>query len=422
MKFKSLIIILLAFIVNVSAQNLTSFADMNYKDEVRTVMLHPTESDLDKPVVFIYQMRNRLHLQFDILADEAPYLYYTFIHCDNHWQPTDLQKNDYITGYFQDEIKDFTFSVNTFVNYVHYDLVFPTADMMPKISGNYLLVVTGEDPDDVYFTRRFYVVDDKATIAASIPRYPFDLKLGTNKQEVTLEVYYKDNFNNRTDQYSNVTIQQNGRWDNAAIGLKPTYVYPEKSSYVNNEKTVFESGNQYLRINTSSFTNRPEKTKSVYREDDMYVVTLHDDTQRDIKNYALDEDLFGEKYIYLERESEDATKEADYAVVNFFLKWPQYMFGKDVYILGALTDWRIDESSKMEYDSDRKGYKRSLLLKQGHYDYMYAVRDNATGITSVVPVNGDFWETRNMYYIFVYMFDLTENYDKLIGYSVIKSH
>ena len=154
----------------------------------------------------------------------------------------------------------------------------------------------------------------------------------------------------------------------------------------------------------------------------MYVVTLHDDTQRDIKNYALDEDLFGEKYIYLERESEDATKEADYAVVNFFLKWPQYMFGKDVYILGALTDWRIDESSKMEYDSDRKGYKRSLLLKQGHYDYMYAVRDNATGITSVVPVNGDFWETRNMYYIFVYMFDLTENYDKLIGYSVIKSH
>ena len=101
MKFKSLIIILLTFVVNVSAQNMTSFADMNYKDEVRTVMLHPTESDLDKPVVFIYQMRNRLHLQFDILADEAPYLYYTFIHCDNSWQPTDLQKNDYIKGYFQ---------------------------------------------------------------------------------------------------------------------------------------------------------------------------------------------------------------------------------------------------------------------------------------------------------------------------------
>ena len=154
----------------------------------------------------------------------------------------------------------------------------------------------------------------------------------------------------------------------------------------------------------------------------MYVVVLHEDTRRDIKNYAVDEDLHGEKYIYLERESDDATKEADYAVVNFFLKWPQYMFDKDVFILGALTDWRIDESSKMEYDPERKGYKKALLLKQGYYDYMYAVRDNTTGVTSVVPVNGDFWETTNMYYIFVYMFDPTENYDKLIGYSVIKAH
>ena len=422
MKFKSLIIILLVFVINVSAQNLTSYSDMNYKDEVRTVMLHPTESDFDKPVVFIHQMKKQLHLQFDVLTDEAPYLYYTFIHCNNQWQPSDLQKNDYIKGFFQDEIKDFTFSVNTFVNYVHYDLVFPTTDMMPKISGNYLLVVTGEDPNDVYLTRRFYVVDDKSTVVATMPRYPFDLKLGTNKQEVDLEVYYKDIFNSRADQYANVTIQQNGRWDNAAIGLKPTYVYPERTSYTNNEKTVFESGNQYLRINTSSFTNRPERTKSVYREGDRYVVTLHDDTQRDIKHYSQDEDLHGEKYIYLERESEDATKEADYAVVNFFLKWPQYMFGKDVFILGAITDWRIDESSKMEYDPERKGYKRSLLLKQGYYDYMYAVRDNTTGITSVVPVNGDFWETNNVYTIFVYLFDPTENYDKLIGYTTIKAH
>ena len=422
MKFKSLIIILLAFAINVSAQNLKTFGDVNYKDEVRTVLLHPTESDFDKPVVMIYNMKKQLHLQFDVLADNAPYLYYTFIHCDNQWQPSDLQKNDYIKGFFQDEIKDFNFSVNTFVNYVHYDLVFPTADMMPKISGNYLLVVTGEDPNDVYFTRRFYVVDDKATIAASIPRYPFDLKLGTNKQEVNLEVHFRGNFNNRVDQYSHVTVQQNGRLDNAAIGIKPTYVYPDKSSYANNEKLVFESGNQYLRINTSSFTNRPEKTKTVYREDEMYVVTLHEDTQRDVKNYSQDEDLHGEKYIYLERESDNPTIEADYAVVNFFLKWPQYMFGKDVYILGALTDWHIDESSKMEYDPERKGYKRSLLLKQGYYDYMYAVRDNATGVTSVVPVNGDFWETNNMYTIFVYMFDPTENYDKLIGYSVIKAH
>ena len=422
MKFKSLIIILLALTINVSAQNLKSFGDINYKDEVQTVLLHPTDYELEKPIIYIDNMVEQLHLQFDILANEAPYLYYTFVHCDNQWSPTDLPKNDYINGFFQDEIDHFTFSLNTFVNYVHYDLVFPTVDMMPKISGNYLLVVTGENPNDVYFTRRFYVVDDIARINVSIPRYPFDLNLGTNKQEIDLEVTYPDLFNSRADQYSNVTIQQNGRWDNAIFGLKPTFVYPEKLSYYNNAKTVFESGNQYLRINTSNFENRPEKTRTVYREEECYVVTLYEDTKRSTHNYVDDEDLYGEKYIYLERENLDATTEADYALVDFFLQWPQYLFGKDVYIIGAITDWRLDDNAKMEYDPQRRGYKKGLLLKQGYYDYMYAVKDNASGITSVAPVNGDFWETNNVYHIFVYLFDPIQNYDKLIGYSSIKSH
>ena len=422
MKLKLLIIILLTLTFSVSAQNLKSFGDINYKDEVQTVLLHPTGFDLDKPVIFLNKMKEQLHLQFDIFADEAPYLYYTFVHCDNQWHPTDLPKNDYLKGFIQEEIDDFTFSLNTFVNYVHYDLVFPTDNMMPKLSGNYLLVVTGENPNDIYFTRRFYVVEDMARISATVPRYPFDLNLGTNKQEVDLEIAYPEMFNSRADQYSSVTIQQNGRWDNAVFGLKPTYVYPDKLSYINNAKTVFESGNQFLRINTSNFENRPEKTKTVYREADGYVVTLFDDTKRSAHNYVDDQDLFGEKYIYLEREDFDATKEADYAQVDFFLQWPQYMIGKDVYILGAITDWRLDDNAKMEYDPNRRGYKKSLLLKQGYYDYMYAVKDNATGITSVAPVNGDFWETNNRYYVFIYLFDPIENYDKLIGYTVIKSH
>ena len=422
MKIKSLIIILLAITINVSGQNLKSFGDINYKDEVQTVLLHPTGYELEKPIIYLDNMVEQLHLQFDILADEAPFLYYTFVHCDNQWRPTDLPKNDYLNGFFQEEIDQFSFSLNTFVNYVHYDLVFPTVDMMPKLSGNYLLVVTGENPNDVYFTRRFYVVDDIARINASIPRYPFDLNLGTNKQEIDLEVSYPDLFNSRADQYSNVTIQQNGRWDNAVFGLKPTYVYPEKLSYYNNAKTVFESGNQYLRINTSNFENRPEKTRTVYREEECYVVTLYEDTKRSTHNYVDDEDLYGEKYIYLERENLDATTEADYALVDFFLQWPQYLFGKDVYIIGAITDWRLDDNAKMEYDPQRRGYKKGLLLKQGYYDYMYAVKDNASGITSVAPVNGDFWETNNVYHIFVYLFDPIQNYDKLIGYSSIKSH
>lgn len=422
MKFKSLIIILLTLTINLSAQTSKSVGDQNYRDEVHTVLLHLRGYELDKPVIYLDNMKEQLHLQFDLFSDDAPYLYYTFVHCDNKWQPTDLPKNDYLSGFFQEEIEKFTFSVNTFVNYVHYDLVFPTVNMMPKLSGNYLLVVTGEDPNDIYFTRRFYVVDNIARINAAIPRYPFDLSLGTNKQQVDLEIMYPDLFNSRADQYSSVTIQQNGRWDNAVFGLKPTYVYPEKLSYLNNEKTVFESGNQYLRINTSNFDNRPEKTRSVYREENGYVVTLYEDSQRSKHIYDDDQDLFGEKYIYLEHKNFDPKYEADYAEVDFFLKWPLYMIGKDVYIIGAITDWKLDDNAKMEYDPDRRGYKKTLLLKQGYYDYMYLVKDNASGITTLEPINGSFWETNNMYHIFVYLYDYVQGYDRLIGYTMVKAH
>ena len=422
MKFKLLIIISLSFCANIFAQKNISCSDMNYRDDVQTVLLHPKDFDFNKPVINLNNMVEKLHLQFDVMVDDAPFLYYTFIHCTNDWKPSDLQRNEYISGYFQDDIDNFRFSFNTYKNYVHYDLMFPTPEMMPKLSGNYLLVVTGENADDVYFTRRFYVVDEKAVISTTMPRYPFDLNLGKEKQEIDLDIVYPDLFNSRADQYSNVTIQQNGRWDNAVFGLKPTYIYPEKLSYVNNAKTVFESGNQYIRINTSNFDNRPERTRTVYHDDNGYVVTLFPDTKRNTVAYITDEDLYGEKYIYMELAGYDATKEADYAWVEFFLQWPQYMLDKEVYILGAITDWRMDESSKMEYDPQRRGYQKRLLLKQGYYDYMYIVKDKETGTASLAPINGDFWETNNLYHIFVYLYDYLQNYDQLIGYKVIRSH
>lgn len=421
MKHKLLIILILAFYSNAFAQDFVLDADKNYRDDVLTVQLYPTDFELDKPIISLNNMENALHLEFDILASEAPYLHYTFVHCNNDWQPSDLQKHQYIDGFQQNEIMNFDFSLNTFVDYVHFDLIFPTEDMKPAFSGNYLLVVTGDDENDIYFTRRFFVVEEQCVISTQTPRYPFDMSLGKNKQEIDLEISYANLFNNRPNEYSNVTIQQNGRWDNAVIGLKPTYSYPDKLEYVKNNKLIFEPGNQFVRINTSNFSNRPERTKTVYREDDYYVVTLYKDKKRNTVTWTEEDDIHGGMSIYLERTNLDPRKEADYARVDFSLEWP-FMTDKDIYILGALTNWRLDENSMMNYDFEEKCYKKGLLLKQGYYDYMYVIKDRETGITTLEPINGSFWETNNNYTIYVYMRDPTLNYDMLIGCTTIKSH
>lgn len=363
MKHKLLIVLILSIYSNAFAQDFVVDADKNYRDDVMTVQLYPTGFELDKPIISLNNLENALHLEFDILASEAPYLHYTFVHCDNSWQPSDLQKHEYINGFSQNEIMNFEFSLNTFIDYVHFDLVFPTEDMMPTLSGNYLLVVTGEDDDDVYFTRRFFVVDEKCTIHTKMPRYPYDMSLGKNKQEIDLEISCSNLFNNRPDEYSNVTIQQNGRWDNAVVGLKPTYIYPDKLVYTENERLVFEPGNQFVRINTSEFNNRPERTKTVYREEDCYVVTLYKDKRRNTVTWTEEDDIHGGMSIYLERTNLDPRKEADYARVDFSLEWP-YMTDQDIYILGAITDWRLDDTQRWNTTSTRIAIRKASCLNK----------------------------------------------------------
>ena len=419
------IILFIATGLSLNAQQLKSYSDINYNDNVQTVLLHPVADSLAKPIIPLNDMMGKLHLQFDVLANDAPYMYYTFIHCNNDWtQQSDIQQIEYLNGFDSDDIENYSFSLNTMVDYVHYDLVFPTEDMTPKISGNYLLIVFENEltPENIYFTRRFMIVDEKANISANIPRYPFDLSLGTNKQQIEMTISYPDIFNSLAEQYSNVTIQQNGRWDNAVMGVKPTYVYPDNLSYVNNVKTVFNSGNQYRRINTSNLNNRPEQTRTVVMEKDYYVVELYPDQKRNLHTYLDEQDLFGEKVIYLERDDRTAATEADYVMVEFFLEWSPVMVNQDVYVMGAITDWNLNEKNKMTYDYERKGYALNLLLKQGYYDYIYAVKDTDAKAADVGVVAGDFWETVNEYTIYLYLFDQINNYDQLIGVKTILSH
>ena len=425
--FKTFVISLLSLVfINASkAQDIQSFTDKNYKDKVQTVMLHPTIDSLAKPVIHLGDMMGGLHLQFDVFANDAPYMYYTFIHCNNdRTQKSDIQQKEYLEGFDSDDIENYSFSLNTMVDYVHFDLVFPTEDMMPKISGNYLLIVFEDEltPENIYFTRRFMIVDDKASFNVNIPRYPFDLNLGTHNQQLEMTISYPDLFNTLASQYSNVTIQQNGRWDNAVMGLKPTYVYPDYLSYENNPQTVFVSGNQYRRFNTSNLNNRPEQTRTVEMSKDYYVVELYPNHKRNTQAFISDNDLFGEKVIYLERDDRVAAIEADYVLVEFFLEWEPVMTTQDVYIMGAITDWHLDEKNKMTYDFERRGYALNLLLKQGYYDYIYAVKERGEEKADVTPIAGNFWETLNEYTIYLYLFDPTQNYDQLIGVKTVFSH
>ena len=423
MKRITLLLLVLGFVLGASAQDFDfPCGNLNYKPEVQTVLLFADDNPLSDPVIPLDDMLGRLTLSFDIIDGQGEVLNYTFIHCSHDWHPTDIQRIQYASGFESDRLDNYNFSRNTLIEYANYQLKFPNEDMMPLVSGNYLLIVYGDDLNDLYFTRRFMIVDEKAHIGVTVPRYPDDLALTDTHQQLNIKVSLNDYLSGTLQQYSFLTIRQNGRWDNAAEGLKPTYVYPDYISFEHHPQTVFEATNQYRRFNTSNFYFQSENLAHIRQTDVSFEIDIATCESRARKAYATYEDIHGEKFVYVENENLDNFTEADYCRVNFFYKSETPMDGNDLYLLGALNDWRFDVNNKMEYNYQLRGYTCSMMLKQGYYNFMFATVDRKTGEVRTDLTAGNHWETNNLYKLYFYYYNATKGYDELIGYTTVNSH
>ncbi|MBQ3739271.1 MAG: DUF5103 domain-containing protein [Bacteroidales bacterium] len=423
MKRITLLLLVLGFVLGASAQDFDfPCGNLNYKPEVQTVLLFADDNPLSDPIIPLDDMLGRLTLSFDIIDGQGEVLNYTFIHCSHDWHPTDIQRIQYASGFESDRLDNYNFSRNTLIEYANYQLKFPNEDMMPLVSGNYLLIVYGDDLNDLYFTRRFMIVDEKAHIGVTVPRYPDDLALTDTHQQLNIKVSLNDYLSGTLQQYSFLTIRQNGRWDNAAEGLKPTYVYPDYISFEHHPQTVFEATNQYRRFNTSNFYFQSENLAHIRQTDVSFEIDIATCESRARKAYATYEDIHGEKFVYVENENLDNFSEADYCRVNFFYKSETPMDGNDLYLLGALNDWRFDVNNKMEYNYQLRGYTCSMMLKQGYYNFMFATVDRKTGEVRTDLTAGNHWETNNLYKLYFYYYNATKGYDELIGYTTVNSH
>lgn len=419
------IVIFLLFSTAVMGQEFNlPCADLDYKPSVAGVSLFADGNQTKEPLIPLGSLTGRLTLWFDLLGDDGKVLNYTFIHCTNDWFPTEMMRSYYATGFDYGLIDEFEFSRNTLVDYVHYQLRFPDEEMTPVISGNYLLIVYDGDltEDNIYFTRRFMVIDEKATINASVPRYCDDLSLSDTHQQLNVKVAMSSIMTGNVQDYASMTIRQNGRWDNAVVGLNPSFIYPDYISYEHHPQTVFEAANQFRRVNFSNFYFQSENIARIYQTDNYYVIDYATCESRAKKPYVTYDDIHGEKYIYVSNDDLETATEADYAWVNIFLRWPMPLSDEDVYVMGAVNDWRFDERNLMKYDYNLHGYLCQLLLKQGYYNFMFVTADRATGQVSTALTEGNHWDTENLYRVYFYYYNVVKGYDELIGYTTLQSH
>jgi hypothetical protein len=130
------------------------------------------------------------------------------------------------------------------------------------------------------------------------------------------------------------------------------------------------------------------------------------------------EDLNGKYAIQAERTNNPDT-EADYVYVHFVLHAPQPFADVQVYVVGDFCNYAYSIENLMRYNRDKQQYEATIMLKQGYYNYRYALLSSK--ITDDHRLEGNFFDTENDYLIYIYHRGRSVRYDRLIGVQIVNT-
>ena len=362
-----------------------------------------------------------LILEFDELDEQPSSLSYKIVHCNADWSPSQLSEQDYLDGYLNNQISDYRTSFNTYFSYTHYALKLPNEDISFKMSGNYLVVVFRDyNESEIVFTRRFMITEGIVSIEANAHIPDLNMYSGCC-QEVDFTVNHSNFPINDPYSEPKVYIYQNGIWDLSINGLQPQMVNSGQLVYDYQDENIFMGGNEFRLFDLKNTRTPTYYIQSIDYVSPYFHFTLKPDEPNAAHLYFSKDDMNGRFYI----ESEDGYEhelESDYVVVHFQLDMPFPMDGGSVYIAGGLTQWQFTEENRMEYNGEKGAYLKSLLLKQGVYNYRYVfVPDDGTSI-DISAIEGSHFETENEYLILFYYRAPGDRYDRLIGHQVARTN
>ena len=402
----------LPLLLNAQLDDVKNF-DYVYQENIRSVQFHLDGLFLTYPIVDLTSS-TPLVLSFDDLDGDVKDYGYTLIHCDRNWQPSNLSTMDYLDGFSEELIDNFQYSFKTVTQFTHYRLNLPNNDMRWTLSGNYLLVVYEDEGEKIpVITRRMVVVDPMVKIQPRLVR-PSQVSKSRTHHEIDFTVDH-ERLDIRSPQIEiNATIIQNGRWDNAITGLKPFFVRTNSLVFDYQDEIVFPAGKEYRYLDLRSLRFRSENIAAIESYQDGYEVILYKDEKRVHDSFFTREDING-KFVIESYDENDFDLAGDYAHVLFSLYAPQPFNGANVYLLGKLNDWQPKEEYKMEYSPSVKAYLVKVLLKQGYYEYEYAILPDGDAIPNHDETEGNWYETQNDYTIIIYYTPFGSRYDQVIG-------
>lgn len=395
-------------------------AYMTYVDnpQIKTLQVRGAGNPFSDPYIPLMSPR-QIEINFDALNPGTGRYAYSVIHCNADWTKSVLSPIEYMSGFQGMTIDDFATSMGTTVQYTNYRLLLPNEDIQFKVSGNYAVLVYPEDnPGQPVLTACFSVVEPLVKIAATVSGNT-DIDTNMTHQQVSFVVNNRNFPITYPQSDLNIWVYQNNRRDNAASNLQPMSILENQIAYTNNRNLIFEAGNEYRRMEFLSDAYNGMHVQSISFHRPYYHVELMTDYKRNDQSYQYDQDQDGRYFIRCSN-CNDPDTEADYYIVHFTLAADQLPDG-EVYLNGELVNNRFDSLSRMEYNPQSNRYEKSLLLKQGSYNYQYLFVPDGQTTGQTGPIAGNYYQAENEYSIYVYYHPMGARYDRLIGVTSVRN-
>lgn len=386
------------------AQLLTEFTPPS---NIKSVLFYVNEQTTSLPIVPINES---ITLRFDDLnADDSTY-YYTVERANADWEKSDLFQADYMDGYDDIRIRDFSYSVGTLQSYIQYRLELPNTQTRLKKSGNYVLKIW-DDARNLILQKRFVIVDEAISIGVRVKRAQ-DLDTFQSHQSVQMSLI-TDGLNLRVpEEQLRVFVAQNQQWQTWRSAGKATYTLGNKLEFNYKPETLFAAGNEYHFFETQDFRGGGGNVAYVLR-DDVFVSVLAPQWVRAGRPYTYAPDINGDFRINTFQGVNPHT-ESDYSKVVFSLFAEDFLFDAAHYVVGDFNQHIKSDENKLRYNAETERFETTLLLKQGIYNYKFVSTDYDGNAYNNL-ISGSYWPTENTYWAFVYYRPMGARCDELIA-------
>ncbi|MFH1196834.1 MAG: type IX secretion system plug protein domain-containing protein [bacterium] len=357
-----------------------------------------------------------LTIEFDIRADYEPNLVILFKFCDRNWRPYD---GLFLNNSGMNRTPTIWFDrlplVVRGVQY-HYKGNFPSEYVSFPFSGKWkFFIVESNDYEKIFWTGKFYVVSNIIDLKSSITKDKLDAVTPSNYHSRALRIQtdflLPDSLHNT--RVEGIEIVRNREIENATV--------VSRNDNSNSRYYEWNGTNKFSFIARDILPGNEYRVTDIRNKERFYPP----ETQAHLDGIEL-----SRFYKYGPRDHNGAfiltnfnDDNSEYMDVLFQLRPPEINYDKDIFLVGSFTDWEV--LPEFQLKNNEGLYSLYVELKRGIYDYQYVTanlfREKFRDIDTI-ELEGNFWETENEFYIFLYYKSPLEGgYDQIIGFTKILS-